>query len=145
MRGDRGAATVLVVACLTLLMTLGAALGLVGAIVGAHRTAQAAADLAALAGAQARQHGADACRAAQGVAGANGAELVHCALVGADVLVTVRVRGPRWLGHRGDPEASARAGPGSVVGSALGAALRLDPVELLRQLVHLPGLAATLQ
>lgn len=111
---ERGAATVLVVAFLGLLLLLGAALGVVGAMVRAHRGAQAAADLAALAAASALADGADACAAAAEIAAANGATVLTCAPAGRDARVTVRVDGPRWLGQTADLTAEARAGPSEV-------------------------------
>lgn len=109
---ERGAATVLVVAFLGLLLLVGAALGVVGAIVRAHRSAQSAADLAALAGASALARGEDGCAAASAVAAANSAHLVTCAPDAFEVRVGVRVEGPRWLGQTADLTAEARAGPG---------------------------------
>ena len=84
---ERGAATPMVVACLSLLLALGAALGVVAAMVRDHRVAQSAADLAALAGAAALQRGDDACAAAGSVAAANGARLAGCHAEGSDVVV----------------------------------------------------------
>ncbi len=74
-RGSRGAATVLGVAMAGLLLLLGVALAELGAVVVAHRRAQAAADLAALAGASTP---AESCAAAERVALANGARLASC-------------------------------------------------------------------
>ena len=108
---ERGSALPFAVACLGLVLLVGAALGVVAAMVAAHRTAQAAADLAALAGASAVQHGADGCAAAESIADANGGVLDDCAVTDQDVTVTVRVAGPRWLGQRADLSAQARAGP----------------------------------
>jgi secretion/DNA translocation related TadE-like protein len=108
---ERGAATVLVVAILGLLLFVGAALGAVGALVRAHRSAQSAADLAALAGAAALARGEDPCPAAAAVAAANGATTTSCAPDGREVRVAVEVSGPRWLGQGADPTAEARAGP----------------------------------
>lgn len=108
---ERGAATVLVVACLGVLLLVGSALAVVAAMVTAHRAAQAAADLAALAGATAARDGGDACAAAGSVAAANGARLTRCAPAGAEVAVEVEVPGPRWLGQVHDLSAAARAGP----------------------------------
>ena len=90
---------------------LGAALGVVAAMVRDHRVAQSAADLAALAGAAALQRGDDGCAAAGSVAAANGARLAGCHTEGSDVVVRTVVDGPRWLGQPGDLEAEARAGP----------------------------------
>jgi secretion/DNA translocation related TadE-like protein len=103
---------VLVVACLALLLLVGAALGVVTAMVRAHRMAQSAADLAALAGAAALQRGEAPCAAAAGVAVANEAALTSCRPDGEEVTVTTLVTGPKWLGQAGDLTAEARAGPG---------------------------------
>jgi secretion/DNA translocation related TadE-like protein len=110
-RGGRGAATVLVVAFLGLLLLVGAALGVVGAMVRAHRNAQSAADLAALAGAAALARGDDACTAAAEVATANDADVLTCAAQRLEVRVAVLVDGPHWLGQTADLTADARAGP----------------------------------
>lgn len=112
-RDEHGAATVVAVACLAVLLLLGSALGVVVAMVRAHRAAQAAADLGALAGASALARGRDPCATAAGVVSANHADLVVCTPQGQDVLVTVEVAGPRWLGQAADLTAEARAGPGS--------------------------------
>ncbi len=111
-RTDSGAAAVLTCACLALLITIGAALGVVAGLVKAHRQAQAAADLAALAGAQTVQLGGDGCAVSAEFAATNGGEQVACQTMGDEVIVQVRVAGPNWLGLSADPTASARAGPG---------------------------------
>ncbi|WP_395656600.1 Rv3654c family TadE-like protein [Nocardioides sp.] len=108
---ERGGATVFAVACLALLLLLGAALGVVTAMVHAHRSAQAAADLAALAAADAVGSGRDPCGAGTAVASANGARLDSCVLDGREVTVAVTVAGPHWLGQAADLTARARAGP----------------------------------
>jgi secretion/DNA translocation related TadE-like protein len=110
--GQHGSATVLVVAFAGVLMLLGAALGVVAAMVAAHRVAQSAADLAALAGAQGLVSGLDGCGQAADVARANGARLTTCHVAGDVVTVTVTAPGPRWLGQGADLAAEARAGPG---------------------------------
>lgn len=110
--GERGAATVLAVAMTGVLVLLGAAAGVVGAIVVAHRTAQAAADLAALAGASAASHASgDPCVVAAAIAERNDAQLAACTTDGRAVEVEVVVEGPRWLGQDRDLAARARAGP----------------------------------
>ena len=108
-RTDQGGATVLVVAMAGLLMFVMAGLGAAGGLVTAQRRAQAAADLAALAGAS---HLDDACGRAGEVATANGAALEDCRLGGYDVTVVVSVGGPDvpWRDVR--VTAEARAGPG---------------------------------
>jgi secretion/DNA translocation related TadE-like protein len=93
------------------LLLVGAALGVVQSMVVAHRRAQSAADLAALAAASAAARGQPACDRAREVAGSNGAELTACDAVGQTVTVTVRVPGPHWLGQQADLTAEARAGP----------------------------------
>lgn len=110
-RGQAGAATLLAVAMAGVLMLVGAALGVVGAMVVAHRQAQAGADLAALAGATAAARGEDACSAARAVAILNDGTVVACSVDQGNVTVEVRVPGPHWLGQQADLEARARAGP----------------------------------
>lgn len=110
-RDDRGGATLFTISCLGLLLLVGAALSVVAAMVGAHRQAQAAADLAALAAASAVAAGGDPCGDAASVADANGATVTSCAIEGYDAQVEVVVTGPRWLGQTGDFSARARAGP----------------------------------
>jgi secretion/DNA translocation related TadE-like protein len=107
----------MVVGCLSLLMVIGAALGVMAAMVRSHRLAQSAADLAALAGAAALQHGRDPCQAARSIASANEAALVECRVTGRDVVVRTEVSGPRWLGQQGDLVAEARAGPAGAPGA----------------------------
>ena len=109
---ERGAATLLVVSFLGVLLLVGSALGVVAAMVVAHRTAQSAADLSALAGAGAAAEGGDACATAAATATANHARLDSCAVVGREVTVEVVVAGPDWLGQPHDLTARARAGPG---------------------------------
>jgi secretion/DNA translocation related TadE-like protein len=110
-RGQRGSASLFAVSCLAVLLLMGAALGVVTAMVRAHRVAQSAADLAALAAATAIGHGQDACAAGRSTASANGARVTSCALSGREVTVRVVVDGPHWLGQTADLEAEARAGP----------------------------------
>ena len=111
-RDQRGAATVLAVALLGLLVLLGCALSVVGAMFAAHRSAQAAADLSALAGAEAVAGQRDPCVVATQTATANGATLTACVVEGRDVRVIVRVAWPRWRGlASGDLSAESRAGP----------------------------------
>lgn len=112
-RDEGGAATVLAVALVGLLVWVTAALSVVGAMFAAHRAAQAAADLAALAGASAVARSRDPCAAAETTASANDARLSGCALEGREIRVTVVVSGPRWRGlATGDLVAESRAGPG---------------------------------
>ena len=106
---EQGSVTLFVVSCLALVLLLGAALGVVVAMVSSHRVAQSAADLAALAAAGARNG--DPCAAGAAIARANGARQVSCRVEGRDVLVRVVVEGPGWLGQVGDLGAMARAGP----------------------------------
>ncbi len=108
--GERGAAALLALAMTAVILVVGAGLGVAGAMVVAHRRSQAAADLAALAGASASARGDPACGSAGEIARLNGAELLACAVDGSAVTVRVRVTGPRWLGQDADLEATARAG-----------------------------------
>ena len=112
---DRGAATVLVIGLVAVLlaMTVGGVV-LASAVVASHR-ARLAADLAALAGAARLRDGASvdgACATAHRVAGINDADLVSCARDGLTLEVTVAVTASVW------PEparARAKAGPGAPV------------------------------
>ena len=81
-RDERGAGTVLAVAMLGLLVTVTLATSGVVGVVAAHRRAQSAADLAALAGAAAVQDGADACARAGQIAARNSASLRSCDIDG---------------------------------------------------------------
>lgn len=83
---DRGSGTVLALAVMTVVV-FGAVLGLAKAqeVIAVHQ-ATSAADLAALAGAQAKV---DPCGRASGVATANGLALIGCAVEGTDVVVEV--------------------------------------------------------
>jgi secretion/DNA translocation related TadE-like protein len=108
---ERGAATVVVMAGVGLLMVVALGIGGAEGLLLAHRRAQAAADLAALAGAGARASGGDPCAAAAAVASANEAELRSCAVVPVGVDVVVAVPGPQLLGRSPMLTARARAGP----------------------------------
>ena len=103
--------TVLAVAMLGMLLLVAAAIATGEALVVAHRRAQSAADLAALAGAHAVQQTRDPCTAAAAIAAANGAQLSACAVDGYEVTITTTVSGPRWLGASGELAARAKAGP----------------------------------
>ena len=95
-----------------LLMFVGLALAGVAAIVLAQRSAQAAADLAALAGASAAVAGAGRLRGAAGdIAAANGAALARCELTGTVVTIAVRVDGPRLVARRYDVTARGAGRP----------------------------------
>ena len=118
--GERGSATVWVVALSGVLAAIGVASVLVGAaVVGRHR-ATAAADLAVLAAAElAVRAEPGACAAAGAVAGANGARLTTCT-VGDRAVVEVAVVVPVRLGPLGVSEAGARARAGPVTPVAPG-------------------------
>jgi secretion/DNA translocation related TadE-like protein len=109
-RSEQGAAVILVIVSMTILLTVGTMLGFLAGVFRAHRHAQSAADLTALAGAQTLMRGGNACRAAASFATANGSRLDRCQVVERDVLVSVRVDGPVWWGFAADPVAEARAG-----------------------------------
>jgi secretion/DNA translocation related TadE-like protein len=108
---EGGSASLLVVALTGVVLLLGLAGSFLTATGAAHRRAQAAADLAALAGATAHQQGADACAAAARVAGLNGSRSTQCHLEGDDVVIRVSLPGPELLGHSWQLVGQARAGP----------------------------------
>lgn len=109
-RREDGAGTVLAVAMLGVLVTVTVATSGVVGVVAAHRRAQSAADLAALAGASALQDGGDACAHAGAIAERNGAELRSCQVDDWNVSVMVVNRMP-LPGGALDLEARGRAGP----------------------------------
>ncbi|MDZ5664082.1 Rv3654c family TadE-like protein [Nocardioides sp. S-58] len=110
-RHEAGGATVLVVAMAGVLMFVMVGLAAAGGLVVAQRRAQAAADLAALAGASVSPVG---CGEAARVAAANAAELDACVVAGTEVTVEVSVDGPAvpWRSVRVSAEARAGPGPG---------------------------------
>ncbi|MEP7161524.1 MAG: Rv3654c family TadE-like protein, partial [Dermatophilaceae bacterium] len=116
---ERGSGTVLALGLMVVLCAvLLAGVALCGAVVAAHRAA-AAADLAALAGAQTLSGGSDvtqACVRAATIAGAQAAEVMGCQVRGEEVEVKVSVRVP-WAQAliRQPAVARARAGPAPVV------------------------------
>jgi secretion/DNA translocation related TadE-like protein len=110
-REEDGAGSVLAVAMMGLLVTVTvAAAGMVG-VVATHRTAQSAADLAALAGAASLQDGGDACAQAAAVADRNRANMTECEVAGWDVTVVVTANTARLPGGVLDLHARGRAGP----------------------------------
>lgn len=111
MRGERGSASLLVVTMAGVLMLVAVAATVVVAMVRTHRMAQSAADLAALAGAEAAQRGGDGCAVAGEVAGANGARVLRCVSDASNTLLEVAITGPQWHGHVVELRARARAGP----------------------------------
>lgn len=90
MRGERGATTPVVAVVGMLLMVLAGCAAVVLAYAGAQHRARGAADLVAVAGAQAYAAG-NACRAAGRAAELNGVRLVSCEAVGDAVEHVVRV------------------------------------------------------
>lgn len=109
-RDERGAAVVLVIGLTAVLAFVAAVSVGTVAIVLAHRRAQVAADLGALAAASAVQGGADPCAAAERIADRHAAALTHCEVDGSSVVVTTAVTLLPALGGM-DVPARARAGP----------------------------------
>jgi len=105
---DRGSAPAAVIAWVGMAMTMLGALSLLGLGVAAQARADTAADLAALAGADALAvRSGDPCPIAEEVARRNGAQLAACAVSGRDVIVTVAVD----AGALPPVSGRARAGP----------------------------------
>lgn len=84
----------------------------VGAALVERRQAQSAADLAAVAGATALQHGEDGCGRAAAIAERNEADLVGCSVSGRRI--TLRVRRHVEVPVLGDVPVTARARAGPV-------------------------------
>lgn len=113
-RDEQGSGSLLTVALAAVVLLLGVAGAFVTATVAAHRKAQAAADLAALAGAVELQRGGEPCARARGIAAANGAGLASCEVVGSDLRVEVTLDGPAFAGYAWRLTGRARAGPSTV-------------------------------
>ena len=112
-QGEAGSTTAIVPFFGILVLVL-LALAFQGGVLVAERRAQAAADLAALAGASAAQRGEDACGAASRMAALNAARIASCAVDGAggrEVVVSVERDGPVLWGREITVRASARGGP----------------------------------
>lgn len=110
-RGEGGWATPVVVALTGVLLTVTLAAAVLGRLLVEHRRAAVAADLAALAGAVAVQHGLDGCAAATESTHLNGAELLGCTVDGERVLVDTGVAAHELWGRRIQVRATAHAGP----------------------------------
>lgn len=117
---ERGSNTVTSLGLVCVLLVLGLTMaGLVGVVSANHRAATAA-DLAALAGADAARglSSGQPCTVAAAVAGRNGASLAGCALPSelsgmVDVRVTIPIEGP--FAFLGSAEGLSRAGPPAVL------------------------------
>lgn len=105
--GEEGAASVLTVVLTCALIAIAWMSATSVAVVVAHREAQTAADLAALAAAADLGEADHGCGAAAAVASANKARLVSCDIEGQSVSVEVEVKVPSRLA---DVRARARAG-----------------------------------
>jgi len=116
-RRERGSATVVVVAALGVLLTVGiGGLALVSAVVASHR-AHAAADLAALSGAVVLVRGdgaVAACSRADAITRANGATPLSCR-AGSDQSIELVVGVRAGVSGVGTATARARAGPDPAV------------------------------
>lgn len=114
---DAGMATVLAVTAVGLICVLAVALVQVGLVVVAKHRAQAAADLAALAGSAAILRGDDGCAVARSVAAKNGAHLVRCRTDLAVVTVSAERPADLLARFRFRASADARAAPDFYVSS----------------------------
>lgn len=119
-QGERGSATVLMLVVVAALISLAVGAASVGGVLVAQRRAEAAADLAALAAADALAgHGwsaagnAPACLVARAVSSANHGRLTGCLVQGRVVVVGVVVDVSSPFGGSWSVPGRARAGPGS--------------------------------
>lgn len=110
-RGEGGWGAPVVVALTGVLVTVTIAAAVLGRLLVEHRQAAAAADLAALAGAVAVQHGQDGCAAAAESVGHHGAELRGCTVDGERVRVEAAMPAREVWGRRIQVRATAHAGP----------------------------------
>ena len=109
--GSRGSAAVLTVGLTGVLVTVTVLVAALGGVVADQRRVEAAADLAALAGAGAAQVGRDGCAAAQRTATRNGGQVRRCAVDGGVVTVAVGRDSRLLWGRRLALVGHARAGP----------------------------------
>lgn len=93
---ERGSGTLLVLTVVIFMLTLASAFGVFGRYIVAEHRAAAAADLAALAGAQAYGSGSDGCTAAKNQAARNDQQLTDCSVVGdrVDFVLSVQISAP---------------------------------------------------
>jgi secretion/DNA translocation related TadE-like protein len=108
---EAGIATVWGLAIIGILLLFAAVSAGLVSLIGARHQAEAAADLAALAGAQAAVNREDACEAARRIAAANEGSMSSCKVAGEVVEVRVDVDGPPLLGTTWTLTGRARAGP----------------------------------
>ncbi|WP_285107588.1 Rv3654c family TadE-like protein [Promicromonospora sp. MEB111] len=113
---ERGAGTVLVLGIVAGALLLAVGIAALGAAQNARGTAQAAADLGAIAGATALRDGFDPCGTAGAAVVRNGATVASCEVLGGGVVRVVATRaaaGPvgEFGGALGQARATARAGP----------------------------------
>ena len=111
--GDRGSGTVWVLGFAVVIWVVGVAAILVGGVRGARHRGEAAADMAALAGAtRVADGGRAACARAGEIAVGSGARVVRCRVRGEVVDVSVALEVPMLMGLKGRRIVSrARAGP----------------------------------
>lgn len=108
---QRGSASVLGIAFIGLLVTAALVGATCAAILVGQRRAAAGADLAALAGASALQHGRPGCAGAAAIARANHVRLMACAESGETITIEVTTGVVAALGSSWTVRARARAGP----------------------------------
>lgn len=121
-RDESGAGAVSGLLWMGLLLSIGCACVLAVGVVTTHRRAQGAADLAALAGAQALVRGENPCAAAGDVAERNRASVTDCSVTDRDVVVAVSVAAPGVFPESFELRGRARAGPERLGG--------LEPADL---------------
>ena len=94
--GERGSGTLLVLSVVIFMLSLASAFGVFGRYIVVGHRAAAAADLAALAGAQAYGTGKDGCAAARAQAARNDQQLGSCSVVGdrVDFVLSVEISAP---------------------------------------------------
>jgi secretion/DNA translocation related TadE-like protein len=108
---ERGGVTPLAVSGIVLCAVVAVLLSILGGALVTVRQTQSAADLAALAGASALQHGRDGCAAAEHIAATNDTTLMDCTVDGQVVTVRVSRLAPRMFGRDLVVRALARSGP----------------------------------
>lgn len=114
-RAERGSATVYAAIIITALSAVCLLMLTLSGIVRLDHEASRAADLAAVAGAEAALDGDEGCASARDVARRNGVRLVTCELAFEVVTVTVQITSQRVLGRRWTFNRTARAAPADLM------------------------------
>jgi secretion/DNA translocation related TadE-like protein len=115
-RSDRGAVTIHAASIALMLVVAALVITEMAGLVRLRHRVAAAADLSALAAAQASVAGDDPCAAARDIADRNEAQVLTCRMDYDVATITARAVSRAWWGHRWAFEQKARAAPAYYLG-----------------------------